>query len=145
MRKQSSDTGMCRWRTKGRKSSGQFIPCLIPIWYQFILSAVRVIAKRTLREFWESAPKHADAQGPLESWYFETLKATWTTPQELKAQFRSASILKNNRVVFNIAGNKYRLVVAIDYRRQACFVKFIGTHKQYEAIDAEVYDGYSTH
>ena len=118
---------------------------MIPIWNQFILSAVRVIAIRTLREFWETAPKHADAQGPLESWYFETLKATWTTSQELKAQFRSASILKNNRVVFNIAGNKYRLVVAIDYRRQACFVKFIGTHKQYEAIDAEVYDGYSTH
>ena len=145
MRKQSSDTGMCRWRTKGRKSSGQFIPCLIPIWNQFILSAVRVIAKRTLREFWETAPKNSDAQGPLEAWYFETLKATRTTPQELKAQFRSASILKNNRVVFNIAGNKYRLVVAIDYRRQACFVKFIGTHKQYEAIDAEVHDGYSTH
>ena len=52
---------------------------------------------------------------------------------------------KNNRVVFNIAGNKYRLVVAIDYRRQACFVKFIGTHKQYDTIDAETYDGYSTH
>ena len=88
---------MCRWRTKGRKSSGQFIPCLIPIWNQFILSSVRVIAKRTLREFWETAPKNSDAQGPLEAWYFETLKATRTTPQELKAQFRSASILKNKK------------------------------------------------
>ena len=98
---------------------------------------MRVIAKRTLREFWESSPKYADSQTSIEAWHAEALKATWQSPQELKAQFGHASILKNGRAVFNIAGNKYRLVVAIDYRRQAMFVKFIGTHQQYDAIDAE--------
>lgn len=98
---------------------------------------MRVIAKRTLREFWLSSPQYLDAKASLEAWHSETLKAMWQSPQEIKAQYRSASILKNGRVVFNIAGNKYRLVVAIDYGRQACFIKFIGTHKQYDQIDAE--------
>ena len=106
---------------------------------------MRVIAKRTLREFWESEPKYADSRSPLEAWHDEAIHADWKTPQEIKAQYRSASILKNNRVVFNIAGNKYRLIVAMDYQRQACFVKFVGPHQQYDAIDAEEYDGYSTH
>lgn len=98
---------------------------------------MRVIAKRTLRQFWLSSPRHADAQGPIEAWHAEASKASWRTPQEVKAKFRSASILKSGRIVFNIAGNKYRLVVSIDYERQTCFVKFIGTHGQYDRIDAE--------
>ncbi len=98
---------------------------------------MRVIAKRTLREFWESSPKFKDAKGPLEAWHAECRRASWETPQSLKEQFRSASILKNNRVVFNIAGNKYRLVVAVDYGRQVMFVKFIGTHAEYDEIDVE--------
>ena len=69
---------------------------------------MRVISKRTLREFWESSSQYEDAKSSLEVWYGETLKAEWKTPQEIKAKFRSASILKNNRVVFNIAGNKYQ-------------------------------------
>jgi mRNA interferase HigB len=95
---------------------------------------MRVIAKRTLRKFWEQYP---DAQGPLEAWHSETVKARWKNPQQIKEQFGSASILKGGRVVFNIGGNKYRLVLAMDYRRQACYVKFVGTHRQYDAIDAE--------
>ena len=95
---------------------------------------MRVIAKRTLRQFWE---KHPDAKGPLEAWHAETVKARWQNPQQIKEQFRSASVLKGGRVVFNIGGNKYRLILAIDYGRQACYVKFIGTHSQYDAIDAE--------
>ena len=95
---------------------------------------MRVIAKRTLRQFWE---KHPDAQGPLKAWHAETVKARWENPQQIKEQFRSASVLKGGRVVFNIGGNKYRLILAIDYGRQACYVKFIGTHSQYDAIDAE--------
>jgi mRNA interferase HigB len=95
---------------------------------------VRVIAKRTLRDFWE---KYPDAQGPLKSWHEETRQAHWKKPQQIKEQFSSASILKAGRVVFNIGGNKYRLVVAMDYGRQAYFIKFIGTHRQYDAIDAE--------
>lgn len=98
---------------------------------------MRVIAKRTLRVFWESSPNYADAKGPLEAWHAEALKATWQSPQELKVQFRNASVLKNNRVVFDVAGNKYRLVVVIDYFRQTIFIKFIGTHKRYDEIDAE--------
>ncbi|MCB1825900.1 MAG: type II toxin-antitoxin system HigB family toxin [Candidatus Competibacteraceae bacterium] len=96
---------------------------------------MRVIAKRTLRQFWE---QHPDAQGPLEAWHSEMEKAHWENPQQIKEQFGSASILKGGRVVFNIGGNKYRLVLAMDYRRQACYVKFVGTHRQYDAIDAEI-------
>jgi len=99
---------------------------------------MRVIAKRTLRRFWESAPQYADAKGPLEAWYAEARKAQWRTPQDMKAQFRHASILKNNRVVFNIGGHKYRLIAAVDYQRQAVFIRFIGTHAQYDTIDGEV-------
>jgi mRNA interferase HigB len=95
---------------------------------------MRIVAKRTLREFWERYP---EAQGPLEAWYAEVSRSVWTTPQQIKAQFGSASILKGGRAVFNIGGNKFRLIVSLDYGRQACFVKFIGTHLQYDAIDAE--------
>lgn len=98
---------------------------------------MRIIAKRTLREFWESSSRFRDAKGPLEAWHAECRRVGWKTPQAIKRQFRSASILKNNRVVFNIAGNKYRLVVAVDYERQVMFVKFIGTHAEYDEIDVE--------
>nr|VFJ89233.1 MAG: mRNA interferase HigB [Candidatus Kentron sp. H]VFJ91082.1 MAG: mRNA interferase HigB [Candidatus Kentron sp. H]VFJ97386.1 MAG: mRNA interferase HigB [Candidatus Kentron sp. H] len=99
---------------------------------------MRVIAKRTLREFWESSSQYKDSKGSLEAWHSQILKGSWENPQRMKRKFRSASILKNNRVVFNIAGNKYRLITSIDFKRQACFIKFIGTHKQYDKIDAEV-------
>ena len=95
---------------------------------------MRIIAKRTLRQFWE---KYPDAQGPLEAWYSETAKAYWENPQQIKKQFGSASILKGGRVVFNIGGNKYRLILSMDYGRQACYVKFIGMHSAYDSIDAE--------
>jgi len=104
---------------------------------------MRIIAKRTLREFWEQ-PEYSDAQSALEAWHFEALKSSWKIPQDIKDKYRSASFLKNNRVVFNVAGNKYRLIVSVDYERQTCFIKFVGTHKQYDDIDVEVYDGYST-
>lgn len=99
-----------------------------------IMRPMRVIAKRTLRAFWE---KCEDAKEPLEAWHHEVLRRAWKTPNEVKQQFRNASILKGGRAVFNIAGNKYRLVVAIDYVRQVVFVKFIGTHAQYDQINAE--------
>jgi mRNA interferase HigB len=95
---------------------------------------MRVIAKRSLRTFWGLYP---DAQAPLEAWHGETLKAQWTTPAAVKAHFGAASILKGGRVVFNIGGNKYRLVADIDYGRLVCFVKFIGTHTEYDKIDAQ--------
>jgi len=86
-----------------------------------------------LRAFWLQQP---DVEQPLKAWFEEASKASWTQPSDIKLQYRSASILKNRRVVFNIKGNEYRLVVAIAYHLQIVYVKFIGTHKQYDAIDA---------
>lgn len=102
---------------------------------------MRVIAKSTLKKFWEHPP-YADAQGALESWYDVTTSANWTAPQDIKAQFRNASICGNNRVVFNIAGNKYRLVVEMQYRAGIAWVKFIGTHTSYDKIDVETVNEY---
>jgi mRNA interferase HigB len=98
---------------------------------------VRVIAKRRLRAFWERDPRYADAKGPLEAWHQEAAAADWATPQKIKNQFRHASILKDNRVVFNIGGNKYRLIVKINYPYRVVYVRFVGTHKQYDLIDPE--------
>lgn len=98
---------------------------------------MRVVARKTLRDFWERGPQFIDAKGPLEAWYAEAVAARWLTPVEIKEQYRNASILKKNRVVFNIGGNKYRLVVAIHYRAAIVFVRFVGTHAEYDEIDAE--------
>jgi len=98
---------------------------------------MRIIAKRTLREFWSLNPNYADSQGPLEAWHEEVLKVSWENPQEVKKQFRNASVLKNSRVVFNIKGNDYRLVVKINYPYQIVYIRFIGTHKQYDLIDVD--------
>jgi len=95
---------------------------------------MRVIAKRTLRNFWTSKAQYADAEDPLSAWHAVCMRAEWQGPSDVKRQFRSASFVGKN-VVFNIAGNKYRLVANISYSRQAIFVKFVGTHKQYDAID----------
>ena len=95
---------------------------------------MRVIAVASLRAFWQ---QHPDAEQPLKAWFEEASKASWTQSSDIKAQYRSASILKNRRVVFNIKGNDYRLVVSVAYRFQAIYVKFIGTHAEYDLIDAE--------
>ena len=102
---------------------------------------MRIIAKNILRKFWE-CPGYADAQGPLVSWYDEAAQANWTSPQDIKAQYRNASICGNNRVVFNIAGNKYRLVVEIQYRVGIAWVKFVGTHMRYNKIAVETVNEY---
>ena len=97
---------------------------------------MRIIAKRTLTEFW-SAPGCADAEGPLRSWYTAAKRADWETPQDIKRQFGNASLIGNNRVVFNIAGNKYRLIVQFNYAYRVGYIRFIGTHRQYDQVDAE--------
>jgi len=102
---------------------------------------MRVVAKRTLVKFW-SQPGCADSEGPLQSWHDEANKASWKTPQDITDQYRSASICGNNRVVFNIAGNKYRLVVEMQYRAGIAWVKFIGTHAQYDKINVEYINEY---
>ena len=94
---------------------------------------MRVIAKRTLREYWGINP---DSEQQLLAWYREASKAEWKSPNEIKSQYASASILKNSRVVFNISGNKYRLIVEINFPRKWVFIRFIGTHKEYDKIDA---------
>lgn len=94
----------------------------------------RIISKKTLRDFWERYP---DAEESLKSWHAEAKAAVWQNPADVKAQFGNASILKDSRVVFNICGNKYRLIVKISYAASIVLIRFVGTHKEYDAIDAE--------
>jgi len=102
---------------------------------------MRVIAKSSLVKFW-SQPWAADAKAALQSWHDEALKANWRSPQDIKDQYRSASICGNHRVVFNIAGNKYRLVVELQYQAGIAWVKFIGNHAQYDQINMESVNDY---
>ncbi len=93
---------------------------------------MRIIARRTLREFWEV---HPDAEEPLRTWYTYVRQADWYTPSDVKRMFRTASFVGNDRVVFNIKGNRYRLVVVVVYRHHAVYIRFIGTHREYNDID----------
>jgi mRNA interferase HigB len=94
---------------------------------------MRIIAKRALREFWELYP---DAEDPLLAWYREVEKEDWTKPSQVKDKYRGASFV-GDRVVFNIKGNDYRLVVKINYPYRVVYVRFVGTHKEYDQIDVE--------
>jgi mRNA interferase HigB len=94
---------------------------------------LRVIAKKILRDFWL---KHPDCEQQLKSWYNEAEIATWKTPNEIKRDYPSASVLENNRIVFNIKGNNYRLIIKLNYHYQMVWIRFIGTHAQYDKIDA---------
>lgn len=94
---------------------------------------MRVIAKSTLEAFWTA---HADAKQPLLAWHDEAVSAKWATPQDIKRLYASASFVGENRVVFNIKGNRYRLIVAVAYRYEAVYIKFVGTHAEYDRIDA---------
>jgi mRNA interferase HigB len=97
---------------------------------------MRILSLGALRTFYET-PGCGDAKAPLLAWHGHTLRAVWREPADVKADFGSASILKEGRIVFNIGGNKYRLVTSINYPYGIVFIKFIGTHKQYDAIDAQ--------
>ena len=94
---------------------------------------MRIIAKRTLRQFWELYP---DAEDPLLAWYREVEKEDWSQPSQVKDKYRSASFVRD-RVVFNIKGNDYRLVVRINYPYRVVYVRFVGTHREYDEIDVE--------
>ncbi len=96
---------------------------------------MRIISKRILTDFYNN-PEYSNAKTAIEAWYSEAKAATWKNPSEIKLQYRNASILKNNRVVFNIAGNKYRLIVSINFPSQIIYIKFIGTHQEYDKINA---------
>jgi mRNA interferase HigB len=98
---------------------------------------MRVIAVSTLKAFWAARPAFQDAEGPTLAWYRDVLRADWSKPSDVKAQFGNASILQDGRAAFNIGGNKYRIVVRINYPYRIVYIRFIGTHKQYDAIDAQ--------
>ena len=94
---------------------------------------MRVIALRTLRAFWR---QHSDAEQPLKAWYAEVSQAEWETPQDILQHYSFADILPGNRAVFNIKGNTYRLVVQIHYNTRVVYIRFVGTHAEYDKIDA---------
>jgi mRNA interferase HigB len=98
---------------------------------------MRVIALSTLKSFWEGKTSNEDAREPVLAWYRHALAADWSSPADVKRDFRTASILRDGRVVFNIAGNKYRLVVWINYAYRVVYIRFIGTHAQYDKIDVQ--------
>ena len=94
---------------------------------------MRVIAKRTLKTFWT---KHKDCEEQLKTWYKECEEAQWQSPREIKRDYPSASFIEDNRVVFNIKGNKYRIIVKINYHYGILWIRFVGNHSQYDKIDA---------
>ncbi|MBU1662868.1 MAG: type II toxin-antitoxin system HigB family toxin [Chloroflexi bacterium] len=93
---------------------------------------MRIISRKTLREFWE---KHPDARQVLQAWYVDVKRAEWKSPLDIKNIYRNVSIVANNRVVFNIKGNRYRLVLVIQYEFGIVYIRFVGTHPEYDKID----------
>ena len=110
---------------------------MVPLWDHAIGAGVRIIALATLEAFLNRSPAYADARDPVLAWYRQVKAADWAAPAGIKRDFRSASILRDGRAVFNIAGNKYRIVVWINYAYRVVTIRFIGTHRQYDAIDAQ--------
>lgn len=94
---------------------------------------MRVIARSTLRRFWEGG--YADAEQPLRAWYAEATNASWNTMADIKRRYPQASVIDSERVVFNIGGNKYRLVAKVWFSGAAVWVKFVGTHAEYDKVD----------
>jgi mRNA interferase HigB len=95
---------------------------------------VRIISRKTIVDFYN---RQKETRDQLETWYHEVKKAEWNKPQDVKALYGSASIIGKNRVVFNIKGNKYRLITEINYQMKIVYIRFIGTHKEYDKINAE--------
>jgi mRNA interferase HigB len=92
-----------------------------------------IISRKALRNFWE---QHPDARQSLQAWYADVRRANWNSPSDVKKIYRNASLVANNRVVFNIKGNKYRVIVAVHYKYGIVFIRFVGTHKEYDRVDA---------
>jgi mRNA interferase HigB len=95
---------------------------------------VRVIARKALSDFWRA---HPDAEGPLRAWFHEVSGAVWRGPADVRSRYASASFCAGNRIVFNIGGHKYRLIVRVKYEVKLVLIRFIGTHRQYDNIDAD--------
>ncbi len=101
---------------------------------------MRIIARKTIRQYWETCPgaDQPALERALKAWYREAKRARWTTSSDVKRKYGSASILKNNRVVFNICGNRFRLVARVNYSVGIVYIKWVGSHGDYDDIDAEV-------
>ena len=99
--------------------------------------AMRIIALSTLKSVWENNPSHREAKEPVLAWHRHVANADWASPADVKADFGNASILKDGRAVFNIAGNKYRLVVWVNFAYRVVYIRFIGTHAEYDKINAQ--------
>lgn len=97
------------------------------------MRSMRILSRSTLRNFWEC---HPDVEEALKTWYYEASHANWQSPVEVKTAYHSVSIIANNRIVFNIKGNSYRLIVAIRYDIGIIFIRFVGTHGEYDKVDA---------
>ena len=95
---------------------------------------MHVISRKTLVDYWQRVP---ESEQPLKAWFSEAQKAQWNSPSDIKEKYRSASFLKGNRVVFNICGNKHRLIVRINYDSKTVFIRFVGSHSEYDKINAE--------
>ena len=93
---------------------------------------MRIISRRILREFWE---KHPAAAIPLQTWFHDVECATWNSPADIKAVYQNASIVAGNRVIFNIKGNRYRIVVVVLFQHGVVYIRFVGTHEEYDRID----------
>ena len=98
-------------------------------------ACMRIIARKTLRDFWEA---HPDAEQPLRAWFHDVRVADWSGPADIRAVYAYASFLANNRVVFNIHGNHYRLIVTINYPYRVVYIRFVGSHAEYNRIDATI-------
>ena len=98
---------------------------------------MRIVAKRTLRLFWEGNRRYTDAKRALEDWHAQVRRADWATPADVKAMYGDASILKGSRVVFNICGNRYRLITKINFPYRVVYIRFVGTHDEYDKVDGE--------
>lgn len=111
-------------------AEGQISP-LAPIKGALYNVSMRIISRKALREFWE---KHPDVRQSLQAWYADVKRAEWKTPSDIKDVYRSGSIAGNNRAVFNIEGNRYRIVIAIQYEFGIVYIRFVGTHTEYDKI-----------
>jgi mRNA interferase HigB len=110
------------------------------MWAHDSLRGMRIIARRTLREFIAERAGHKDQpalKASLDAWFAEVINATWTSTADVKRLYASASIVSANRIVFNIKGNDYRLVVAVDFEKAIVWIKWVGTRKDYDRIDAK--------
>ena len=125
-------------RSGGRESLSNIKACIAQSQYgTMLLLGMRVVALATLKALLEAKPVHTAAREPVMAWYRQVKAADWANPANVKRDVRSISILKDGRAVFNIAGNKYRIVVWINYPYRVVYIRFIGTHRMYDAIDAQ--------